>query len=202
MMSKNETYYADLITRYFSGETSAQDVRELSEWVNANPGNSELFNEYRLTWEKVTTSLLDETDLDKEWKVIQSGVPAQPVKQKDRPELKVVHSLLRQLSAKYSYRLMMRAAAVIILLAFPAFLLYSYLTRPEWKETSSLNETMQIILPDGSAVTLNRNSVLGYPSSFKGNERSVTVSGEAWFTVAHDPGKPFKCKYQKIWWGN
>ncbi|MDE1193052.1 MAG: FecR domain-containing protein [Arachidicoccus sp.] len=50
----------------------------------------------------------------------------------------------------------------------------------------------QIILPDGSQVWLNSASSLQYPTAFTGRERMVTLSGEAYFEVAHNAAKPFK----------
>jgi transmembrane sensor len=50
----------------------------------------------------------------------------------------------------------------------------------------------QINLPDGTEVWLNAGSSLEYPISFKGKERVVKLTGEAYFDVAHDKAKPFK----------
>src|SRR5690625_3211432 len=46
----------------------------------------------------------------------------------------------------------------------------------------------QIILPDGSKVWLNAESSLKYPTVFLGNNREVTLSGEAYFEVKTDEG--------------
>jgi ferric-dicitrate binding protein FerR (iron transport regulator) len=48
-----------------------------------------------------------------------------------------------------------------------------------------------INLPDGSKVVLNANSKLEYPPGFSNNTREVYLDGEAYFDIAHDPGKPF-----------
>lgn len=55
----------------------------------------------------------------------------------------------------------------------------------------------QVQLPDGSQVWLNADSHLEYPAGFTGTSRSVTLRGEAYFEVAHDPGKPFLVKTGK-----
>lgn len=52
----------------------------------------------------------------------------------------------------------------------------------------------QVVLSDGSKVWLNAASSLSYPAKFTGNERLVTLTGEAYFEVAHDKEKPFKVK--------
>ncbi|WP_316841427.1 FecR family protein [Pedobacter gandavensis] len=58
----------------------------------------------------------------------------------------------------------------------------------------------QLLLADGTKVWLNSSSILTYPSNFKGNERKVTLEGEAYFEVAKDINKVFKviCKEQTI----
>lgn len=49
----------------------------------------------------------------------------------------------------------------------------------------------QIVLPDGTKVWLNAASSLKYPEVFVGNERSVQLTGEAYFEVAKNKTKPF-----------
>ena len=49
----------------------------------------------------------------------------------------------------------------------------------------------QITLQDGTIVWLNAKSTLIYPSHFFGDERTVSISGEAYFEVAKDDNKPF-----------
>jgi ferric-dicitrate binding protein FerR (iron transport regulator) len=50
----------------------------------------------------------------------------------------------------------------------------------------------QLILSDGTKVWLNAASSIKYPVVFKGNERKVELTGEAYFEVAHNKKKPFK----------
>ncbi|MBX2922794.1 MAG: DUF4974 domain-containing protein [Chitinophagaceae bacterium] len=49
-----------------------------------------------------------------------------------------------------------------------------------------------LILPDGSKVWLNAVSSIRYPTAFKGGERNVEITGEAYFEVAKDQLHPFK----------
>lgn len=48
----------------------------------------------------------------------------------------------------------------------------------------------EVRLPDGSIVVLNRDSYIEYDSDFT-EERTVRLSGEAYFDVRHNPDKPF-----------
>ncbi len=49
----------------------------------------------------------------------------------------------------------------------------------------------QLTLPDGSKVWLNSGSTLVYPAVFVGKTRTVTLTGEAYFEVAHNREQPF-----------
>jgi transmembrane sensor len=49
----------------------------------------------------------------------------------------------------------------------------------------------QVILPDGTKVWLNAASSLKYPTLFKGNQRMVELTGEAYFEVTKNAAMPF-----------
>ena len=51
---------------------------------------------------------------------------------------------------------------------------------PQWTE-----------LPDGSRIQLHRGSRISFSESMSGSQRDVYLSGEAFFEVKKDPGRPF-----------
>lgn len=51
--------------------------------------------------------------------------------------------------------------------------------------------TYHLTLSDGSAVWLNSASSITFPVYFQGNERTVSIRGEAYFEVAKNKHKPF-----------
>ncbi|QEC45220.1 FecR family protein [Pseudobacter ginsenosidimutans] len=59
---------------------------------------------------------------------------------------------------------------------------------------TSTGSQYKLTLPDGSRVWLNASSSVKYPVAFTGEERVVSVTGEAFFEVAKDPKKPFRVK--------
>jgi transmembrane sensor len=73
------------------------------------------------------------------------------------------------------------AAVIAILFVFGTWYLNSS------KSVSTLfAETQNLVLPDGSAVTLNANSELKYKRYWKNNQlREVWLTGEAYFNVVH-----------------
>jgi transmembrane sensor len=50
---------------------------------------------------------------------------------------------------------------------------------------------IDMTLSDGSRVWLNAGSSIKYPVSFNDNERRVSMTGEAYFEIAHNASKPF-----------
>lgn len=52
-------------------------------------------------------------------------------------------------------------------------------------------ERATLLLPDGTKVSLNCESIFTYPGSFGKTDRHVYLEGEAYFEVAHDEKHPF-----------
>jgi len=50
----------------------------------------------------------------------------------------------------------------------------------------------QIVLPDGTKVWLNSATTLTYPVAFTGKERTVSLTGEAYFEVTKNKSMPFR----------
>ncbi|MFV0378030.1 MAG: FecR family protein [Mangrovibacterium sp.] len=63
----------------------------------------------------------------------------------------------------------------------------------QWQQLvqASQTELSRVVLPDGSVVTLNYGSKLHFSEKFDGVLREVSLSGEAFFEVTPNPGKPF-----------
>lgn len=103
---------------------------------------------------------------------------------------------------RLSVRWMVAAASVLVLLTTGVLL---YMGNKPVKEPSSPAATLVaekelvskygsrsfIELPDGSKLWLNAGSKVQYPSVFADGKRELTLSGEAFFDIKHDPVHPF-----------
>ena len=90
----------------------------------------------------------------------------------------------------------MRIAA-IALVVLSLGLTAAYLLNPElFRKKITIasgndQKNVEVALPDGSRIFLNRNSEFSYHSNFGNRSRKVTLTGEAFFEIAPDAAKPF-----------
>ena len=69
--------------------------------------------------------------------------------------------------------------------AAPAVAAYNTLSTPRGGQ-------YRLVLPDGTAIWLNAESSVTYPTTFSGAGRSVVITGEAYFEVHQEKDRPFK----------
>jgi transmembrane sensor len=64
---------------------------------------------------------------------------------------------------------------------------------PAGLNTISVPVTMdyKLNLPDGSEIWLNSASTVSFPSRFAADKREISITGEAYCRIAHNPGRPF-----------
>lgn len=87
------------------------------------------------------------------------------------------------------------AAALLILIGIGSALLYmnnkDLFSSLIVVATTEDQKNLEVTLPDGSIIFLNRNTQVTYSRNFGERERSVALTGEAYFEVARDESKPF-----------
>ncbi len=91
----------------------------------------------------------------------------------------------------------LRVAAAILFIVGAFGLWQHFNAKPPTEVFATTATPEEILLDDGTFVTLNKNSSLHYPAAFKGGKRVVELEGEGFFTVAKNPQKPFIIKTAK-----
>jgi ferric-dicitrate binding protein FerR (iron transport regulator) len=170
----------DLIIKYLRESLSEAEKLQVIAWLESNEQNREflfgLKEAYLISrWESVKGT----ADVDNEWKKIHTNIiEAQKINKK---------STLRIFKQITKY-------AAIIIVAFGIGTIFNHFLessqpRPTTFSTG-LGRSSELILNDGSKVTLNAKSTLIYNNQSIDN-REVTLIGEAVFDIKKNHDKPF-----------
>ncbi|MEL7122661.1 MAG: FecR domain-containing protein [Bacteroidota bacterium] len=169
---------AQLIT-YLNGHATKEEARAIEAWIQADQANEAMFLETKKIWEpKTIAPHLVKSDIDKAWQNVRSRT-------NNTTKTRIIG--IRRWSI---------AASVLILIAVSYFLLPS--NKMNTYATQDIDGPQLLEMPDGSKVWLNAFSTLEYPKKFKGNERKVKLSGQAFFDVERSESQPFIIETEKV----
>ncbi|MEN8230181.1 MAG: FecR domain-containing protein [Bacteroidota bacterium] len=103
------------------------------------------------------------------------------------------------------YKILLRVAAVLFVPLLITTSLYIHeqtrtsATKDQYTElTVSYGSKLHTVLPDGTTVWINSGSKLEYPQTFSKKNRSVKLSGEAYFDVTLNRQHPFVVETEAI----
>jgi ferric-dicitrate binding protein FerR (iron transport regulator) len=182
MRSNRSEINDDLLVKYLLGEATETERMDVEAWINAGEANKKHFDHFRLIWEESKKIAGSSTvNVDNAWHRFQ-----QRTQQQATATPKTIPLPARPLNR-------MRVAAMLVLLLGAGWLIYT-LTSNKSGQVISLRSGDSILtdtLPDGSIVTLNKNSTLAYNQKSEDDIRSVKLEGEAFFNVAPDKTHPF-----------
>ncbi|MFV0271753.1 MAG: FecR family protein [Macellibacteroides fermentans] len=167
----------EIIARVLSGESSAEDMLLLSDWLSQNQQNRSEFKKLKSYWDaevSYTHSISSELSLERLRLSIE--------KKEKNHRLKRLFALWTPLAACIT--------ALIVVTNL-------YLTKesPEQKEAFTYvtgSNKADVVLADGTRVVLNKNSKLTYTNDFGEILREVKLEGEAYFDVQKDSLRTFK----------
>ena len=173
----------NLIAKLFAGEYSEEEVQQIDDWRNASTENEQLFIQLQKEW-NCSLEPLTVAGISKErmWQNIRSSITR---------KRKVAHSRV------FILRITSIAAMIALIVGFALSLMFMnresrQLLVQEIVITAPSGQKTQISLPDGSAVWLNSESKIIFPSDFNTEKRNLKLEGEAYFVVAKtSPNVPF-----------
>jgi ferric-dicitrate binding protein FerR (iron transport regulator) len=181
-------YLPFLIKSFFESDAPEEVQRKFHQWFMESESQPEKREAMRELWDDCSP-----------------GSDAQTL-----PALREVKKRIRRYENNRRlspYRRFLRAASVFLLPALSASLAYylkpadSVVREPEFVEYFvPVGERKHIILADGSEVWANAGSLLITDKDFAGPSRTLFLNGEANFSVAPNPDKPFivKTEYMDI----
>ncbi|CAM1374173.1 FecR family protein [Tenacibaculum xiamenense] len=165
------------IIKYLENKCSEEEKRAVINWVASSDANQKTFNKIKA--EYVASKLKGVTTHEN------NSVYSQTFKKKKK--------------TPYYFA----AASIVMLLVSIVYFGLQKQDVPENIEFSNQNinkiatnrgDQYSLLLPDGTTVILNSDSKITYPKQFSGATREVTLQGEAYFDVMHNPEKPFIVK--------
>ena len=174
-----------LLLKYISGQTCKAESDFVEEWVNESERNKKYLAQMMNLW--IFQNMPDEQASDQE-----------------------VSDIWREIKKKESnkgYSIPKKtfwavAASLFILLTLGLGFLFrnnnSFVTPRYVSKNQQPNKYLytekgvkaKLTLPDSSIVWLNSDSKLYYPDEFKNDIREITLCGEAYFEVKHEPERP------------
>ena len=182
-MSMNKHIEDELLINYLLGECSVEEKIEVEKWLAESEEHRAHYKQFSLIWEQSKNIISNvEVDEDAAWQRLQT-----------RMKRGKIVRMYRVASAM--------AASVIVVLG----LLWVFninkneTTKPQLVKTTApatqiIHSSQQGLIDtliDKSIVTLNKNAALEVPERFEGNERRVSLKGEAFFAISHNKEKPF-----------
>lgn len=174
---KNE--YWDIIAKYLANEDLSGEEKTILESLRND-------DEFKKVFEQ-SAEVIDKTDRYFELKKFNTD--------------KAWNKMNNQISSsrkKISLKWALSAAAIMLLFISTGVAIWHFSSGKndflEFATNESNLSKPQVILPDGTKVTLNHSSKITYPKEFKGLTREVNLSGEAFFEVTPNHEKPFIIK--------
>ncbi|MBA4054066.1 MAG: hypothetical protein C0490_05080 [Marivirga sp.] len=180
MKNKQDIEISDeLIAKYLAGEASPEEAEALHDWLSVQ-GNLTYFEGFQRTWNSTGPSKTSiHVPTEKAWEDLSNK--ADHLRIPSRSPFRLSPSFLKI------------AASLLILFTGSIFLYYFLKEEQPIAEITILtNENAKsVTLPDSSKVVLYRHSAISYSESFGHPHREVNFSGEGFFRVEGNAGKPF-----------
>lgn len=173
-----------IICRYLAGETTEQENRMLSDWIEKSDGNRQLFYDTKATWN--AGSVLKDEENFAAFSKFMSGVNRriETASKKKRNRIIAIASSAACAAAAI--------AAAVIFISSPVPVPVQ-VQEPDYLTYGNTSGSIyEIKLEDGTEVWLKDGSTLTVHEKFSDKGRDVTLSGKAYFNVAKDDNVPFR----------
>ncbi len=190
-MTKDKKHidFQDLIVKYLSGNADKGEIDMLEKWVVDSESNKNQFNSIRQAWILIGIKQnTTETNIDTEWETI-----AEKLFNSSQQNIKQL-----PFNKNSQFRHLWKYAAAIAILLVATILIYKNTYTHNYTNIVAKNEILESRLPDGSIISLNRNSAIKYIPVSNKSHRHVRLEGDAFFKVKRDTSHSFIVSAQDI----
>ncbi len=175
--------------RYFEGKYSRTDYNSVLKGFQTKGDSNEFASNLQDHWKEYKEPQSFDVNLDPILLKLHRQIIGD---KKDRQPIKL-------------WGMLQRVAAILFIPLLLASIVFNFKNEfiveqeTSWAEIKCpLGVRTEFELPDGSTGFLNSGSTLKFPTSFKMNERSVQLLGEAYFDVVHNKNQPFHVQTGKL----
>ncbi|MEA5043251.1 MAG: FecR family protein [Petrimonas sp.] len=171
-----------IIEKVLEGKATLHEVEQLNTWRMKSCENETVYqmlkNERQFA-EKEHDNLVI-PDKEKVWNQISRRISfKKPVRMYPLREIVAIAAMVALLFMAVGY-----AVSLIDFGKARRQLAYTTISTPEGQKSKA-------VLPDGTEVWLNSGSSISYSNLFAAGNREISMSGQAYFNVAHDEEMPF-----------
>ncbi|TKC09294.1 FecR family protein [Pedobacter frigoris] len=183
----------ELLIKFLLKEANAHENTKVQQWIDADPAHKTYFTQFEKIWlASKTLSPNGKADEEQAWIRFKARVAAS--QSGENIDSLTQKNTVKSLKVNYSW---LKIAASFVLIAGIWFI-YNFFGEQNYTNLSAGNQVITETLPDGSAITMNKNSVISYATDFK-EERSVQLKqGDVFFDVAHDKSHPFVIEIDQV----
>lgn len=175
----------ELLIKVLLKESSIEENEKVEKWLDAAEANKKHFTQLETIWQ-VSNTLKNENKRNEEqaWASFKAR----------RADLKPHGSNIKRLNVA---KVWLRIAAVLFI-AVGGWMAYSLYGPGKYTELTATYQVRTETLPDGSALTLNKNTKISYAANFKNNRKLKLEQGDVFFDVAKDKTHPFVIDIEQI----
>ncbi len=186
--------------RYFAGEFSDDEKKEIEDWMKANPSNARFVDSMKKVWTESSKSPVA-WDVEAAWKKF-SDKAAISTETRILPMSPPTPRFEKQQQVwgrRSSFAVAFRIAAVFALIVLSGYFSLNHFGVLNGAASDSgkqeiiteNGQQVKINLSDGTKVKLNAASKLQFSPESWEKSREVYLDGEAYFEVVPNPEKPF-----------
>lgn len=163
----------ELLHKYFRGDTSPQEEKQVMDWAEASADNYRQYLEERKIWNALLIHYT--TSAEK------------------------VEAFSAQNKSFILWKIGSIAASIALLISLSWIIFTANKEEPQSLQAVMVpaGQRVQLVLGDGTKVWLNSKSTFTYPTSFGKNIREVELDGEGYFEVTKNEKAPFIVKTRK-----
>lgn len=171
---ERQDYIDELLVKSMLGEADEAQQEFVRNWRARSFENDRYYGQFEQVWRQSRQlAARNPVDVDAAWKRFQASVTDKRAPRRMR---------------LFQAGVLRIAAGVLLLVGVVAA---SYLWWTGTVDASAGDGVLRQELPDGSFVTMNKQSKLSFPRHFTGANRIVRLDGEAFFSVSPDKAHPF-----------